>query len=130
MAQTQRITHGIQELWDGLSNNQRRVLIAAAFAVLLITLSGWLSSMAVTRELKQAERDAAHAAAEKQDAIDAAAAIAKKVAAAETEIRRLEGQRDEATQRLEAAGRDTDAARADYDAAIRSVRGTITREQL
>lgn len=130
MAQTQRITHGIQELWDRLSNNQRRVMIAAAFAVLVIMISGWLSSMAVTRELKQAERDAKVAAAEKQDAIDAAAAIAKKVEAAETEIKRLEEQRNEATERLEAAGRDADAARAGYDDAIRSVRGTITREQL
>lgn len=124
MAEEKRLTisAGLQSTWDELTTNQRRVLLAAAFVVLVITLSGWLSSMAVTRELKKLEREAAHAAADKDAALKRASVIIGQIADAEAEKQKLEERRDEAIRRTDEAAGKSNAAAIEYDRAVRERR--------
>jgi len=109
------IREGIGDLVDSMTGLQKLVLGGVAAVVLMVMVSGWVSSFWSGIKVRQAERQAAAA-------LKKAAEIAVEIAKREKEIEKIEVKRDEKQKELDAADADADRDRTELERARREQR--------
>lgn len=105
----------IKEAWFDLTNGQRICVMVVSLVLIIVLLSGWISSIKSEIAVRRAEATA-------NRALKKAADIAAEILKREKELAKTEAKRDEKQKELDAAAGNVDRDRAEYDRAVNEPR--------
>jgi biopolymer transport protein ExbB/TolQ len=114
-----KLTDSIKLFWEQQTGKQKFVVIGIGTIILFLILSGWIDSAYSLYQVRKAERAAAKAKIESNQALERAAKIAAEIRQKEFELKELEKKRDVKKTELDKVHRETVDAQSDYDRAVR-----------